>query len=218
MMKLEVLFEDNQVLVVNKPAGLLTQPSGTEQDSLEAHAKSWIKEKYQKPGAVFLHVLHRLDKSVSGVVLFARTSKALSRLNVSLRAKKFSKTYLALVEGTLPAASGSLEHYLIHDDYRARLVDQQTPEAKLARLSFKKIGSKGLFTMVEIDLETGRYHQIRAQFSAIGCPIVGDKKYGSHHSLEPGAIALHHKRLEFTHPVSQQLIRCEAPLPSYMKQ
>lgn len=215
-MTLEVLYDDNQVLVVNKPAGLLTQPSGTEQDSLETQAKAWIKAKYNKPGAVFLHVLHRLDKPVSGVVLFARTSKALSRLNVFLREKKFAKTYLAVVEGQLPQQQGTLEHYLYHDEYQARVVQPTTPEAKLAHLHYRVVQKKGALTVVEIDLETGRYHQIRAQLSATGCPVVGDKKYGSRFPLESGVIALHHQRLEFTHPVSGQVIVCEAPLPPYI--
>lgn len=214
-MKLDILYEDNHLLVVCKPAGLLTQPSGTEQMSLEVYAKDWIKHKYQKPGKAFLEALHRLDKPVSGIVLFARTSKALSRLNIFLREKQSHKLYLAVVEGNLPFEEGSLEHYLLHDEYHARIVNKEFPDAKLARLKYRKISSSGPLSLLEIDLETGRYHQIRAQLSFMGCPIVGDVKYGSSVKLQEGIIALHHHRLIIPHPISHVLMTFEAPLPAY---
>ncbi len=206
---LEVLYEDNHIIVVNKPAGLLTQPSGTDQPSLEALVKAWIKEKYQKPGNVFLEAVHRLDKAVSGVVLFAKTSKALSRLNASMRSKETKKIYLAHVEGALSKSEGVLENYLIHDEYHATVVDANTKDAKLARLHYRVIGRDKDLSLVEIVLETGRYHQIRAQFAALGCPIVGDVKYGSKTPWKKEAIALHHQSLQIPHPITHALMTFE---------
>lgn len=203
-MTLEVLFEDNHLLVVNKPAGLLTQPSGTNRDSLEDRAKAWIKDRYNKPGNVFLHAVHRLDLPVSGIVVFARTSKALSRLNEAMRQRETKKIYCALVEGTFPAAEGILEHTIIHDDFHAQI----HPQGKLARLKYRAMS-----THVEIELETGRYHQIRLQLSAVGCPIVGDCRYGSTAPFQEGAIALHHHRMAFAHPVTGASLTLEAPIP-----
>lgn len=207
----EVIHVDNHQLIVNKPAGILTQPSGTEQISLESLAKQWIKEEYKKPGNVFLEAIHRLDKPVSGIVLFARTSKALSRLQEAMRDKRSQKTYTALVEGNLENKSGTLEHYLIHDDFYARVVSANTPNAKLARLHYCVIKSEKNKTWLEIDLETGRYHQIRVQFSAIGHPIIGDERYGSKVPFVPGCIALHHSRLQIPHPISGEMQTFTAP-------
>lgn len=211
---IELIFEDQHLFVLNKPTGLLTQPSGTQQENLEDQAKAWIKEHHQKPGNVFLHAVHRLDKSVSGVVLFAKTSKALARLNQSIRSKLTKKIYIALVEGALPKSEGILEHYLIHDDFKATVATQQHPEAKLARLKYRVLGHKDNLSQIEIELETGRYHQIRAQFAALGCPIAGDRKYGSRvPPYSEGAIALHHHQLMIPHPISQSLMEFLAPLP-----
>ncbi len=210
----EVIYEDNHILVVNKPAGLLTQPSGTDQESLEAICKAYIKAKYKKPGAVFLEAVHRLDKPASGIVLFARTSKALSRLNEILRSKQCKKIYTAYVEGKLPAEQDALEHYLKHDDHYAAIVDSQHPDAKLSKLHYRVIGHHPLGDIVEIALETGRYHQIRAQFSAAGYPILGDVKYGAKHHFQKDAIALHHSKMEIPHPISKQLLTFEAPFNS----
>lgn len=211
---MNVLYEDNHLLVVNKPAGLLTQPSGTEQDSLEAQAKQWIKAKYQKPGNVFLEAVHRIDKPVSGIVLFAKTSKALSRLNASLREKQSQKVYLALVEGTPPASTAILEHYLVHDDFQARVVDKQDPNGKLARLEYRIVEKFPGKTLVEIILETGRYHQIRVQMAAIGCPIVGDSRYGGHQTGD-NSICLHHSRLSIPHPITDNMLLFQAPSPPW---
>ncbi len=208
---LDILYEDNHLLVLNKPAGLSTQPSEHHQNSLETEAKLWIKETTHKPGNVYLHAIHRLDRPVSGIVVFARTSKALSRLNESLRQKKAHKTYLALVEGS-PSPSGVLEHHLIHDSHRARIVTQDHSEAKIARLSYRVIEKK-LHALVEITLDTGRYHQIRVQFSAIGCPILGDHKYGSKHPWQAQGIALHHHKLTLPHPITKEELTFEAPMP-----
>ena len=176
---MKILFEDNHILAVDKPAGMLTQPTDRESDSLETLAKAWIKEKYQKPGNVFLGVVHRLDRPVSGIVLFAKTSKALARLNAAIRERTFHKTYCALVEGILSKDEDILEHYLRHDEHRATLSTKKDPEAKLARLHYKvvkRFEKTPTTTMLMIDLETGRYHQIRAQLAASNHPIVGDEK------------------------------------------
>lgn len=187
------LYLDNHVLVLFKPAGIATQPDFTKQ------AKQFIKEKFNKPGAVFLHPIHRLDKPVSGLVLFARTSKALSRLNESMRKGKIQKTYQAWVEGEVDK-EGILQHTLLHGDHIA-IVD---PSGKEARLSYKRLGMRNGQSKVEIELHTGRYHQIRIQFSHIGHPIVGDVKYGATHQ-EP-EIALTHFRLAFPHPTKEKMI------------
>lgn len=207
---IEVLYEDNHLLAVNKPSGLLTQPSGTEQDSLEAQAKRWLKEKYQKPGNVFLEAVHRIDKPVSGIVLFAKTSKALSRLNESLREKRSEKVYQALVEGIPTPSEATLEHYLTHDDFQASLSTAKDPKAKLARLHYRIIEKRENGTLVEIALETGRYHQIRAQMAAIGCPIVGDTRYGAK-KIPGDKICLHHCRLSIPHPTTGEMITILAP-------
>lgn len=203
------IFEDNHLLVLNKPAGLLTQPSGTNQESLEEQAKAWIKEKYQKPGNVFLTAIHRLDKGVSGVVVFSKTSKALSRLNASMRDKKTQKIYWAWLEGVLPHDKGMLENLIIHDDFHAKV----DPNGKLARLSYRVLKRDKECTLVEIELETGRYHQIRVQFGFLGYPIWGDNKYGGKQRYQPDAIALHHRRLEIPHPITQEGMIFEAEVP-----
>lgn len=207
------IFEDNHLLVLNKPAGILTQPSGTEQISLETMAKEWIKTTYHKPGNVFLEAVHRLDKPVSGVVVFGKTSKALSRLNASVRDKKTKKIYVAWVEGVVEKDTATLEHFLVHRDFHAEVVDAKHPEGKLARLRYTILERKEERTLLEIDLETGRYHQIRLQLSAIGHPIIGDHKYGSRTSYAPDAIALHHSALQIPHPITQAIMTFEAPLP-----
>jgi 23S rRNA pseudouridine1911/1915/1917 synthase len=207
----EILFCDNHILVANKPAGLLTQPDESGADSLEVRAKAWVKKQYEKPGNVFLHAIHRLDRPVSGLVIFARTSKALSRLNEQSRDQEIQRVYFAEVEGILAQKSGRLDHYLIHGDHRAIVAKEGAKDAKHARLTFvvRHVGPHT--TQVEIELETGRYHQIRAQFGAIGHPIVGDKKYGA--KEEWPAILLHCERVAFQHPVTKEALnfRVEAP-------
>lgn len=213
----EILFEDNHLLIVNKPAGMLTQPSGTNQENLEDLCKQWIKQTYQKPGNVFLEAAHRLDKPVSGIVIFAKTSKALSRLNASMRAKDFQKIYCAVVEGSMALSEGTLEHYLLHDDYQSQVVKANTPQAKLCRLHYKLLNHQHNVSLIEIVLETGRYHQIRAQLSAAGHPIVGDIKYKSHTPYFPNAIALHHSKLQFPHPTKNERVTIVSPLPTHFQ-
>lgn len=196
----KVIYEDNHLLVLDKPAGLLTQPNDTEADSLEAQAKAYLKEKYQKKGAVYLHAVHRLDKPVSGIVLFAKTSKALSRLNEQLRKKEMRKVYVAEVEGHL-AEEGVLEHFLRHDDFHTEAAEEKEKGAKLAKLTYRTLQRKETTILLEISLETGRYHQIRAQLALEGHPVVGDQKYGSKMMKE--RIHLHHSKLEFLHPVTK---------------
>ena len=208
----EILFCDNHLLVAAKPSMLLTQPNDSSDPSLEAFAKAWVKKEYHKPGNVFLHAVHRLDRPVSGLVLFARTSKALSRLNESQRNFEIQRIYIAEVEGQLALKSGKLDHYLIHGDHRAIVAKENEPQAKHARLTYEVIRHNQRTTHVSIELETGRYHQIRAQFSASGHPIVGDQKYGAKtgHSK---SIHLHSAKLYFKHPTTKELLEFETPQP-----
>ncbi len=210
----DVLYEDNHLLILNKPAGLITEPSGTEQDNLQDQGKNYLKEKYQKPGNVYLGIVHRLDKPASGIVLFAKTSKALSRLNAYMREKKFKKTYMALVENTPPNDEMILENYLVHDDYKATISSKNNSSAKFCRLQFKVVKKSNKTALLEVLLETGRYHQIRAQLANISCPIVGDQKYGSKTILpQKSVIALHHAKLEFLHPVTGEFLVIESSVP-----
>lgn len=210
---LEIIYEDNHLLVVNKPAGILTQPSGTEQMSLEGIAKEWLRKKYKKPGNVFLHAVHRIDKPVSGLVLFAKTSKALSRLQHIMRTKQAYKQYVSIVENTFNESEGTLEDYLFHDDFCARVVTKNTAEAKFARLHYKMIEVRKGFAILEIVLDTGRYHQIRVQLSHRKHSIVGDVRYGSQYPYRAHAIMLHHQKLQIPHPISGAIITFEAPIP-----
>lgn len=212
----EVLYSDHHLLALNKPADLLTQPSGTDSDSLEEQAKAWVRAQSGKTGKirnVFLHAVHRLDRPVSGIVLFARSSKALSRLNQAMREGKMGKVYLALVSPPPQASEAQLTHYLVHDDHAARVVSQQTPKAQLAKLYYRTLAVSGSQALLEIHLETGRYHQIRVQLSAIGAPVVNDRRYGG--KVWPGhpGIGLHHSRLELLHPVGGATVVIVAPAP-----
>ena len=188
---MEPIYCDNHLLVLEKPAGIATQPDFHE------IAKAWVKAKFNKPGNVFLEPIHRLDKPASGLVLFARTSKALSRLNEAMRERKMQKFYLAKVEGHTEE-EGVLEHFLVHGDFRAHV----DPSGKKAVLRFRILKKTAHHSLVEIELETGRYHQIRVQFAAIGHPIVGDIKYGS--SEKKGTIALHHHCMKISHPTTAE--------------
>ncbi|KAG6558912.1 Ribosomal large subunit pseudouridine synthase C [Candidatus Rhabdochlamydia oedothoracis] len=207
---MQIIFSDNHVLIVVKPAGLSTQPHYPIKDNLTDLTKTWVKKEYKKPGGVYLECIHRLDKPVSGLVLFARTSKALTRLQQSMREKKMSKTYLAWVErGENLKNSGVLEHTLTHVNHRAKVVKSNHIQGKLAQLEYSVMLEKGDFSLVKIKLYTGRYHQVRAQFSAIGSPVVGDVKYGSKKHLLKQKIALHHACMSFPHPITQEVIVCE---------
>jgi 23S rRNA pseudouridine1911/1915/1917 synthase len=210
-MTLSVLYNDNHMLVAIKPAGMPTQPD------FEEWCRSWLKEALNKPGNAFLHVIHRLDTPVSGMVVCACTSKALSRLQAAVREGKLYKRYIALVAGQPPANSGTLEHYLFHDMQQrcARVVSASAPHARRAELSYKVLGQQGAYYWLEVILVTGRYHQIRAQLAAIGCPILGDTKYGCRVPFHPGAIALHHSTVSVPHPTQNVMLTFEAPLPPY---
>lgn len=190
---LKPIYWDNHLLIIEKPAGMATQPD------LHERGRQWIKEKFKKPGNVFLEPIHRLDKPVGGIVLFARTSKALSRLNEAMRQKKMEKTYRALVEGEVDN-QGTLTHFLLHDEFRARL----DPKGKEAVLHYKLLEYREDLSFIEIKLETGRYHQIRAQFGAIGHPVWGDAKYGSKVAFP--CISLHHSIFSFPHPISGEVL------------
>ncbi|NGX42205.1 MAG: Ribosomal large subunit pseudouridine synthase A [Chlamydiae bacterium] len=210
---MHIIYEDNHLFVVNKPSGFLTQPSGTDQENLQDAAKQWIRQKYHKKGNVFLEPVHRLDKAASGIVVFARTSKALSRLMGAIRNRQVKKTYHAWVEGMPPSQEGTLEHYLVHDNYKSRVVSKETSNAKQALLHYRILKREADRTLVEIDLETGRYHQIRSQFAEVGCPIVRDTKYGSRVSGKGQGICLHHFRMEIPHPISNKLLKFEGKGP-----
>lgn len=216
-----VLYEDNHLLAVNKPAGLLSQPTEIENDSLETRVKAWIKKKDQKPGNVFIGVVHRLDKPASGVVIFAKTSKALTRLNEALRLKEMHKTYYALVEGVVQRKEDTLIHFLKHDDHRSYVSKKDDNLAKSAVLHYEMLQDFGTACLLTITLETGRYHQIRCQLAAIGHPIIGDRRYGAKRGdsllplLPQDAVALHHVRLTLAHPITKVNLSIEAPLPVY---
>ncbi len=203
-MQLTILYEDNHLLALDKPPGMLTQPSGTDQESLEGRAKAFLKERDGKPGNVFLEALHRLDRAASGIVLFAKTSKALERGMEAIREGKMEKTYLARVEKGL-GAEGTLEDYLIHGDYRAEVVSPDTPGAKWARLTYREVAAH----LYRISLETGRYHQIRVQFASRGAPIVGDVKYGGAPVEGPG-ICLAHVECTLPHPTKRTPLTVKA--------
>ncbi len=209
-----ILFADNHLLAVNKPAGLLSQDSGTGKRNLEDWAREWVRVDKGKAGNVFLNAVHRIDRAVSGVVLFARTSKALSRLNEDVRKRNCRKVYHALVEGIPPEAEDKLIHWLSHEHHRAEVCREGEKGAQQAVLSYRSVKPVDGLTLLEIDLETGRYHQIRAQLAAIGCPIAGDEKYGAQRRSERGDIALHHRRLEIIHPTLKEPVIIEAPYPS----
>ncbi len=211
--RLVVIFEDTHLLVLDKPPGLLTQPSGTDGESLEQIAKEWLKEKYQKPGNVFLEAVHRIDKRVSGIVVFAKTSKALARLNACMRERQTKKIYEASVEGIPEIEEMVLVHYLVHEDFKSTVSTHKNPNAKEARLNYKVISRSDQFSRLEIELETGRYHQIRVQLAAIGCPIRGDFKYGAKSGFDnenPDVIALHSRLLGISHPISKMFMVFES--------
>ncbi len=211
----DICFNDNHLLVVSKPPNLLTQPDRPTDESLERMLKSWIKKEAHKEGNVFLHCVHRLDRPVSGLVIFAKTSKALSRLNEQSRALEIQRVYIAEVEGSLSQKMGRLDHYLIHGDHRSHVVKEGTEGAKHARLNYEVLHYTPHSTFVKVELETGRYHQIRAQFSAIGHPIVGDTKYGSRLGVggDTREIHLHCTSIAFSHPVTKELVKVESPPP-----
>lgn len=212
----DILYEDNHLLVVNKHAGDLVQPDPSGESALEDQIKAYIKQRDAKPGAVFLGVVHRIDRPVSGAVLFAKTSKALVRLNEMIRTGQIRKTYWALTEQTPDPEAGELCHYILRDGRtnRSRAYDVPKGDARLARLRYATLGVGTHYTLVEVELLTGRHHQIRAQLSKIGCPIRGDLKYGARRSQPGGGISLHSRRVEFEHPVRREPVSVTAPVPA----
>lgn len=213
MAALDILHEDNHLIAVNKPFGILTQPSGTARESMEELVKAWIRETKKKPGAVYLHAVHRLDRPASGIVLFARTSKALARMNEQMRRKEISKVYHLILTHDPPEEKGSLETLLRHSRMKAVEAMPEDHGARLSTLEYRVLRRWEGLVLVEASLGTGRYHQIRVQFAACGCPILGDLKYGGKRWPYPEGIALHHRRMEFVHPILKAGFRIEAPYP-----
>ena len=212
----DILYEDNHLLIVNKHCGDLVQPDPSGESALEDQIKRFIKERDGKPGEVFLGVVHRIDRPVSGAVLFAKTSKALVRLNEMIREGRIRKVYWALTENRPEAESGELRHYILRDGRtnRSKAFDAPRPEAKEARLKYRMAGAGTRYTLLEVELLTGRHHQIRAQLSKIGCPIRGDLKYGAKRSLPGGGISLHSRQVAFDHPVRHEQVEVTAPVPA----
>ena len=212
---MEVVYEDNHLIIVNKQSGEIVQGDKTGDRPLSDIVKNYIKEKYQKPGAVFLGVVHRLDRPVSGLVVFARTSKALARLNKMFAEGEVHKTYWAIVKNAPRTSEGTLEHWLVRNEKQNKsyAYDHERPNAKKAILKYRTISHSDHYTLLEVNLMTGRHHQIRCQLAAMGCPIKGDLKYGAPRSNPDGSISLMSKRVEFIHPVSKETIVVEAPLP-----
>ena len=221
---MEVLYEDNHIIAVNKTCNEIVQGDKTGDTPLSETVKAYIKEKYNKPGEVFLGVTHRLDRPTSGVVLFARTSKALTRLNEMFREKSavshqpsaITKTYWAIVQGAPKLPEARLENWLVRNEAQNKsyITKPGAKEAKQAILSYKTLAKGENYTLLEVNLETGRHHQIRCQLAAIGCPIKGDLKYGAKRSNPDGGICLHARQIEFIHPVSKQDICITAPVPN----
>jgi len=216
--RLEVLYEDNHLLVVNKPAGLPTMGVAADRPSLLAVAKEYVRRKYNKPGKVYLGIVSRLDAPVTGLVVIARTSKAASRLSAAFRDRHVKKVYWALVSGIPDSEESTLEHFLRKDERhrRVHVTHAGCPDAQLARLRYQVLAREGDHALLEVELETGRKHQIRVQLSKIGHPILGDLKYGSSVKY-PAGIALHAAKLELAHPVRDEVMRFSAPLPASWK-
>ena len=212
-----VIYEDNHLLCVAKRPGEIVQGDKTGDEPMSEALKAWLKEKYQKPGNVYLGVIHRLDRPVGGLVIFAKTSKALSRMNELFRSGEVSKRYWAIVTARPPHLSDTLEQYLVRNEQQNKSYvaprGADTPGAKLARLSYRLLASGDRYHLVEIELHTGRHHQIRCQLSALGCPIKGDLKYGAPRSNPGGSISLLSRHISRTHPVSKLPLSLTAPVP-----
>ncbi|MRM85536.1 RluA family pseudouridine synthase [Riemerella anatipestifer] len=216
MIQEQILYEDNHLLVINKKAGQLVQGDKTGDASLLELIKDFIKSRDNKPGNVFLGLVHRIDRPTSGLVIYAKTSKALTRLTQMIKNREVKKTYWAIVPKEMISPSQKLVHYLKKNEKnnKAIIFTKPTEGAKQAILSYNLMLSLDNYLLLEIDLETGRHHQIRAQLSKIGIPIKGDLKYGAPRSNSDGGISLHARKLEFIHPVSKEKITIVAPVPS----
>ncbi len=212
---MQVVYEDNHIIVVNKAASEIVQGDKTGDKPLSEIVKQYIKEKYEKLGNVFLGVTHRLDRPVSGLVIFARTSKALSRLNEMFKKGEIKKTYWAIVKNAPPKQEDELVHYLVRNEKQNKsyAYDEEVKDSKKAILSYKCIVRSDNYYLLEINLQTGRHHQIRCQLAKINCPIKGDLKYGFSRSNIDGSISLHARKVSFLHPVSKEKIELEAPVP-----
>ena len=212
---LTVLYEDNHLLVVNKSAGVLVQGDSTGDEPLVEMAKVYLGKKYKKPGAVFLGVVHRIDRPVSGVVVFARTSKSLERMNALFRNKETKKTYWAIVSNPPEKEEDTLVHWLIKDEKKNKTTayKRENPKGQRSELKYKVIARSGENFLLEVSPVTGRPHQIRVQLASIGCPILGDLKYGASTPMEDASIALHARQLEFVHPVKKEKLTIQAALP-----
>ncbi|MCE5178615.1 MAG: RNA pseudouridine synthase [Porphyromonadaceae bacterium] len=212
---MEVLYEDNHLIIINKRAGEIVQGDKTGNEPLSDKVKAYLKDKYHKPGNVFCGVTHRLDRPTSGVVVFAKTSKALTRLNDMFRNGEVKKTYWAIVKNRPAVEEDTLIHYLIKNEKTNKSVayDTEKPHTKQAVLHYRLIAASQNYYLLEIDLETGRHHQIRCQLAKIGSPLRGDLKYGAERSNPNGSISLHARTISFVHPVSKENISVIAPLP-----
>ena len=212
---MEVIYEDNHIIIVRKEAGEIVQGDKTGDIPLSEVVKAYIKEKYGKPGNVFVGVPHRLDRPVSGIVVLARTSKALSRLSEMFRTGEVKKTYWAIVKNMPPKSEDELVHYLVRNEKQNKsyAYDKEAPDSKKAILHYKLIGKSDNYYLLEVDLKTGRHHQIRCQLAKIGCPIKGDLKYGAERSNPDGSICLHARKVSFLHPVKKVMIEAEAVVP-----
>lgn len=215
MIMMKILYEDNHIIAVNKRAGELVQGDNTGDETLSDRVKKYLASKYKKPGDVFLGVVHRLDRPVSGVILFARTSKALARLNRMFQDKEVSKKYLAVIRNRPPAEEGRLAGYLKKNEKQNKSYsyDNQVKGGKEASLSYRMTGRSDRYYLMEIDLHTGRHHQIRSQLAAVGCPVKGDIKYGFPGSNNDGSISLHAWKIGFVHPVKKLKMELAADIP-----
>ena len=213
---MKVLYEDNHIIIVYKEAGEIVQGDKTGDEPLSEIVKRWIKDKYQKPGNVFLGIVHRLDRPVSGLVVFAKTSKALTRLNNMFRNGEVHKTYWAIVTRPPFEKEATLTDWLVRNERQNKsyAYNHQVPTSKKSILHYKVINQSERYTLLEISLMTGRHHQIRCQLSNMDCPIKGDLKYGAQRSNSDGSISLLSHRIEFIHPVSKENICVESPLPN----
>ncbi|MDR0233030.1 MAG: RluA family pseudouridine synthase [Dysgonamonadaceae bacterium] len=212
---MEIIYEDNHLIAVNKTCSEIVQGDKTGDKPLSEIVAQWLKEKYNKPGNVFVGVTHRLDRPVSGLVLFAKTSKALTRLNEMFRTGEIKKTYWAIVKNQPKETEAELVHYIVRNEKQNKsfAYDTEKPNSKKAILCYKVIARSDNYFLLEIDLKTGRHHQIRCQLAKIGCPVKGDLKYGFPRSNPDGGISLHSREAKFIHPVSKQEIEIIAPVP-----